>query len=140
MKVRKIFVGVVASLLLLFSGMFLIHSTHAAVHYGTPAALHGKWKSSYISGSGRFKGHSTLSIRGHHVTYNDVHGIRRESIFKTKYSKSGRIYTIVGRIYDNAPAGGIKQTMKIKVYNHHKIYFKLLGYHSHSLNRVYTRY
>ena len=100
-------------------------STSAATwHSGAPSALRGNWQGSKHAG-GRY---STLSISKSKFTYHSWETPDPGSASKLQYKKSGSTYTITGRQYDNAPASGYKETYKIKVYSHSKIYLKSNAY------------
>lgn len=118
-----------------------VNSTSAAVwHQGTPKILRGKWRTKSARESG-ITGRAHLHITKHALT-NSPKFPPQDPNYSNKlhYRYLGKhVYSIVGREYNNAPAGGLKIHFLAKVYSHHKIYFKQYNGRSDG-NGVFYKY
>lgn len=114
----------------------------ASWHNGTPKILQGKWrtKAKYVS-RWKTKARGTLQISKHHFSYQAWSMPDPNGLGKMQYKHTGHgVYLLSGRIYTNAPAGGIKTKFKFKLYNAHKLYMKSYAGDAHYANRVYYKY
>ncbi|MFD1124060.1 hypothetical protein ACFQ22_01610 [Lentilactobacillus raoultii] len=142
MKLKKL----ILSILLFTTLLFMLPTTPAQAatwHLGMPKILQGKWKTKLWKPAGKYatKGRAYLSIGKKHLTYSPANApVDPQEVFKVHYRHSGDIYTISGRDFTNAPKGGFKQVFKIKAYNRHKIYFKILNNFRKDNNHVYYKY
>ncbi|GAD16597.1 hypothetical protein ABC628_06230 [Lentilactobacillus otakiensis] len=116
-------------------------STAAATwHNGTPTILRGKWRTKVSREYG-------VSGRAHlHITKKGLMNSPKfppqdpDYTSKLHYRYVGKhVYSIIGREFNNAPANGIKVHFLVKVYNHHKIYFKQVNGSSDG-NGVFYKY
>lgn len=118
--------------------------THAATwHRGTPTVLRGHWKTKTWRPYKQYKmtGHAYLKVHQTWFTNSPaLPPLDPSSVMKVYYKKVGHVYHLVGRDFNNAPAGGIKVSYRIKVYNRHKIYFKQLHQLRKDINHTYYKY
>ncbi|WP_252904654.1 hypothetical protein [Secundilactobacillus silagei] len=106
----------------LITGVGAISTTAnaATYHKGFPKSLRNtKWRGRTAGVSAEVKfGKSTLY-------YAPSMGGDPQYMLHTKYRYLGHhVYYLKGRVYDNAPAGGISWSYKVKRYNSHKLYFR----------------
>lgn len=105
-------------------------------HKGTPKALRSAWVSSK-SFNGR---HSTVKIYAGHVTYKSALLPDPQTVTQIKYKKtSAHHYTVSGKYFNNAPAGGIRETLKLKVISHNKVHVKVPNSAGMGINGYYVR-
>ncbi|WP_252904378.1 hypothetical protein [Secundilactobacillus silagei] len=112
----------------------------AKVHSGIPSVLrHTKWHSKKFHMSGMTL-RSTVTFYNKTLKSNPVGAMNSTPTYKMKYKYLGHhTYYLVGRIYNNAPAGGMAWKYKVKRYSSHKMYFKDLTQPSKYVNQIYTR-
>lgn len=140
---KSILVSAVLSLS--FIGTLSLTSTNvnaASYHNGVPKVFKNtKWRAKSMKAYGE-----TTHARIHFYTKSlDAHPafeMDPQRTYKIKYKYLGKgTYYLVGRVYNNAPAGGISWKYKVKRYSSHKIYWWDLtaGNHKYT-NFTFTRY
>lgn len=107
----------------------------AKYHKGVPKILRNtKWKSKahhYYDNTSRGR----ISFKTTSFDLQPAFMVDPAPTFKVKSKKvSKHVYYLVGRIYNNAPAGGIIRKYKVRYYNKHKIHF----YEINSVNPQYS--
>ncbi|MTV82679.1 hypothetical protein [Secundilactobacillus folii] len=106
----------------LFGAMTMSNPTANAskVHQGLPKVLrHTSWRGRSYRVSTRLKfGKSTIAVE-------PSHGTDPQTTYHSKYKYLGHHeYYIAGRVYENAPQGGIAWHYKVKWHGAHRIYVK----------------
>ncbi|GAA3613103.1 hypothetical protein [Secundilactobacillus similis] len=93
------------------------------VHTGIPKAFQNKtYKAKSFRDGGRTD-HATIKFGTKAMRYTSAFAVDTYTTYKVKYKYlGGHVYYLVGRIYGNAPKGGIAWRYKIKYFSAHKIY------------------
>lgn len=95
----------------------------AKVHTGIPKAFQNKTYTSKTMKSGGRTDHATLKFGTKALRYTPVFAVDTYTTYKVKYKYlGGHVYYLVGRVYGNAPKGGVAWRYKVKYFSSHKIY------------------
>lgn len=117
---KKLLLTVSLVLALLFAVIAtLAVSANAHTWYqGSPKVLRGKWRKKIAP-----KRYVAFSFHKNAIYNQGMAAYER--VFFPRYRKISRnVYAIRGRVFNNAPAGGILMTYKFKIINSHRFYVK----------------
>ncbi|WP_203649293.1 hypothetical protein [Secundilactobacillus yichangensis] len=97
----------------------------ASYHNGIPHVLKNtKWHGKTITFDGHHA-HSTLKFKSTSLDYFPALGPGAQGTFKIKYKYTGHgTYYLTGRVYNNAPKGGVAWKYKVIRSSSHKLYLK----------------
>ncbi|KRK97313.1 hypothetical protein FD04_GL001327 [Secundilactobacillus odoratitofui DSM 19909 = JCM 15043] len=106
-----------------------ITASAAKVHTGIPKVFRNKTYKAKTFHEEGLASHASIKFGTKAMRYTPAFAIDVYTTYKVKYKYLGKhTYYLVGRIYGNAPEGGIPWRYKIKYYNAHKIYAKDLTF------------